>query len=228
MTKLKLLRGHTVFVDSIKTGSLIVDCGSHRGEFAREILDISAVRVHGFEANPDLFNQLPSLENAHFFNKAVTGFDGTTSFSMQEPECGSIRFTNNDGKLVSVECIQLETHLKSSFRDGDSKHINLLKLDIEGAELDVIENVSLELLAKIDQLCKEDIPRILNCVEKLKNSGFLFFRFSFFTWGDCLFINAKNVCISPADRMAIYYYKYSSGLTRITKKFAKKFLFFWA
>lgn len=226
MSKLTSLRGHTIFQPSLKLGSFVLDCGTHRGEFASEILQAESLTVHGFEANPNLFRVLPTLENTRFFHKAVGGEIGTVTFNLQEPERGSIRFVGNEESTVLVASTTLEEHCIVE----RIERVGLLKLDIEGAELDVLENASSEFLSRVDQitvefhdfLCKEDLPRIKACVSRLKSSGFYFIRMSFFTWGDCLLLNRRTVHLSLMDKLAITYYKYSSGANRLCKKMIAK------
>lgn len=229
MSKLASLRGHTIFRPCLKPDALVLDCGSHRGEFADEILQEESVTVHGFEANPDLFDALPKVKNTCFFHKAIGGEIGTVTFNLQEPECGSVRFTGGGNSTVSVSAITLEEHC----RVEGIERVGLLKLDIEGSELDVLEKTSSEFLSRIDQitvefhdfLCKEDLPRIRACVSRLEALGFYFFRMSFFTWGDCFLINKRTTQLSWIDKMMIFWHKYSSGANRIFKKMFSKLMF---
>jgi len=217
------VRGHTIFPSALLAGSTVIDCGSHRGEFAMQVLEVASVSVQGFEANPELFAILPRLKHVEFFHQAIAGSVGTATFSFQQPECGSIRFISQDNALVSVPCTTLEAHCKLK----QIEHIGLLKLDIEGAELDVLENASPDFLKKIDQitvefhdfLCPEDLPRIQACVDRLKKLGFYFFRMSFFTWGDCLLLNSHSITLSYRDIALILYHRYYSGFKRMTAKF---------
>jgi FkbM family methyltransferase len=208
---------------------MVLDCGSHRGEFAIQILDINpAVNIHGFEANPELFASLPTLKNANFFQRAVAGKNEMVTFNFQEPESGSIRFSSRDSETVSVMCTTLESHCKYH----KIEHINLLKLDIEGSELDVLENTASNFLANIDQitiefhdfLCPEDLPRIRECICRLKDQGFYFFRMSFFTYGDCLFLNSQNVNLSTKYIALIFVHKYYLGFKRLSKKLVHKII----
>ena len=84
--------------------------------------------------------------------------------------------------------------------EREIKAIDLLKVDIEGAELELFENFSIEFLEKIRQVTIEfhdhlnigDIPRIKSIIKKMKKNGFYVLNFSHFTYGDIMMINKKH------------------------------------
>ena len=79
-------------------------------------------------------NQIPPLR---FFPLGLAGRCGTLRFAPPfYPEEGSW-FSNNDAGGIEAECVDVATLLKRNRHD----HIDLLKLDIEGAEYDVIDHL---------------------------------------------------------------------------------------
>ena len=105
--------------------------------------------------------------------------------------------------------------------------VDLVKIDIEGAELDILNQDTLHLLKKSKQisvefhdfLCKEDIPIIKKKMKFMNENGFTVINFSFFTYGDVLFINKDLLPITHFDYSRIIFAKYWRGIKRFfTKK----------
>lgn len=95
-------------------------------------------------------------------------------------------------------------------REGIER-INLLKMDIEGSEIDVLSSLSKETLEKIDQITVEfhDFlwPELNKKVEETKNRlcdlGFYCIPFSVTNNGGVLFIRKKLI-----NKLEYFYLKY--------------------
>ena len=131
------------------TGKYFIDCGAHCGESivrAREQFgnDISIV---SFEPVPALAQALEKLYEedtmVNIVNAAVYTNDDIIEFNIcpSFTDGSSIRTdlnNNHSGQKVKVPCVDLSSWIKKSF---DSEDYIILKLDIEGAEYDVIEKL---------------------------------------------------------------------------------------
>lgn len=199
---------HTFMVDVIRDGDVIVDAGAHNGEFSDALAEKTGAKIFGIEANGELAERLKSCEQITYFNFALAGESGTVRFFHDEPDSGGIVFQNESAESMEIPAVRLEDFCS----ENDIGEIALLKLDIEGAELDVLDRVSDEMLSRIGQITVEfhdfrnqdDIPRIKKIFRRLEDAGFHGIRFSFHTWGDCLFINKKLVNLSLLDRMNLW------------------------
>jgi hypothetical protein len=93
--------------------------------------------------------------------------------------------------------------------------IQFIKMDIEGAELELFENFTFEFLEKIrqgtiefhDHLNKGDIPRIKSIIKKMKENGFYVLNFSHFTYGDIMMINKKHITVTILHRIKFIVFK---------------------
>ncbi len=131
---------------------IIIDCGANIGMsclYFKRMWPKS--RIVAFEADPNLFSILEKnlvengIRDIQLMNKAVWVDGGPVMFSVEGADGGSIYGTDN---LVQVQTIRLKEFL------GKFKAVNLLKIDIEGAEdrvildcaeqLDRVENIFIE------------------------------------------------------------------------------------
>lgn len=191
------VRGHHVLGGCLPPHAVVLDAGAHRGEFARQAKAEFGCRCFGLEPNPALF---AALSGADFDDKAccaLSGADGTASFLLSDnPEAGHLSGGDHSANRnqVDVEVLSLE----SAVRRFGLDHIDLLKLDIEGAEFQVLSESPSHVLQSIGQITVEfhdflpewcDGKKVATVRRRLESLGFLCCQFSFRTHGDVLFIN---------------------------------------
>lgn len=213
--------GHSFLPACISPTSLILDCGSNRGEFSAWCSRNLPNQIYAFEPDPRLFSSLPQLPNVHYLEAAVTDKKGRIPIALGEQRCSSAVFKEAETQgTYEVESISLEEFFAQFEKN---REVGLLKLDIEGSELPVLEGLTPQFLEHITQITVEfhdfldqaQIPRIAAVVERLKNAGFTFVRFSHYTWGDCLFVRNSHCQISNLSLAKIYIIdKFAKGIAR--------------
>jgi FkbM family methyltransferase len=126
-------------------GTTFVDVGAHIGYFS--IVAAALVgkngAVHSFEPDPDCFSRLVANSSAYpwltTYNSAVADQNGETSFyrSPKQSESGWGAIFNEDGNRaeLSVRVCTLDNWM---LEEGIEK-IDVLKMDVEGAEYRVLE-----------------------------------------------------------------------------------------
>lgn len=119
---------------------LILDCGSNIGLSIIKFKDnFPDARIIGFEPDPKIFKVLGSninsfeLKNIEIHQKAVWVKNGTLMFE-QEGSAGGRVTDESSAKLIKVNSIDLKQFLNAN--------IDLLKIDIEGAEATVLADIS--------------------------------------------------------------------------------------
>jgi FkbM family methyltransferase len=131
---------------------VFIDCGAHEGEsirtFRKLFEDAAEYEMHSFEANPDLFthfDKLAELTNFTFHPKAVWKYDGVVNFYIDtlagNSKSGSSinsKKKNLRSEPISAPCIDLANWITSNYSITD---YIILKLDIEGAEYDLVEHL---------------------------------------------------------------------------------------
>jgi len=170
--------------------------------FDRAIIENHNCSVFGFDPTPKSINwvkQNPSLPLKFiFFNYGIADRSGLIDFYLpKNPEhvSGSFVIQDNvdDKQKVLVEMKSLEDILNSI----GHKQIDVLKMDIEGAEYNILDSV-LECSIPINQILIEFHNRMftggkiltINAIKKLKNHGYEIFGISD-SFEEISFINKK-------------------------------------
>ena len=108
--------------------------------FEQELVTDIGCKVLGFDPTPismDYVRSLGEVGNFRAFPYALSTFDGIKSFGL--PEEGDVSFTTKDVKRGAVE-LPVRTLVSLMAEMGDD-HIDLLKMDIEGEEYAVIDDM---------------------------------------------------------------------------------------
>ena len=209
-TNIENHRGHTVLGFASNAFPLVVDCGAHKGEFAQSVVAAWGARCHSIEASPVLFETLNLPEGAQGYNFAISGEDGNITFTISDnPEASHIGPTGRNGDSQEIT---VPTRSLAGFLDSlDEEDIDLLKLDIEGAEISAlcsltdlhlkrIGQITVEFHDFCDYVKREEVDR---AIVRLKAAGFVVIIFSHHTRGDVLMVNRAHHRLSRMDRLRI-------------------------
>ncbi|NQX91861.1 MAG: FkbM family methyltransferase [Flavobacteriales bacterium] len=119
-----------------------VDVGSHKGEVLREMRTLAPKGKHfAFEPIPELFADLKARYNGNttVYNFALSDEKGTTSFQhvLSKPAYSGLKLRSLDHE-PTIEEIQVSTEkLDNIIPEG--LNVDLIKIDVEGAELQVLQ-----------------------------------------------------------------------------------------
>ena len=205
--KVANILSHCFIPGFIRPNGMVIDCGSNNGDFSRWISRHTDANVHGFEADPDLHAKLPKLDRVQFHNLAIDGNSGFLELHRAEGFCSSGHY---DNKITALETVTVpKISFTEFYQQNQLGIIDLLKLDIEGCELNLFEKTPDEILLNISQITVEfhdfidpnDLPRIHAISQRLQNIGFRQIKFSRGCWANCLFVNTKLNSFGPVDSM---------------------------
>jgi FkbM family methyltransferase len=230
---LKNILLHTIYTEPLcktqqNSRPTVIDCGANKGEFSSYVSKEFNAISYGFEPDPRLFSNLIEQDGISYYQLAVGSRDGTVRLNLGNENCSSIKYTESSSQeFVNVKIISLENFC-NEMKIGP---IDLLKVDIEGAELDLFENFSDEYLKTIrqitiefhDHLNKGDIPRIKSIIKKMKENGFYVLNFSHFTYGDIMMLNRIHIDLNVGHKIAFIAHKYSVGIKRFINKIISRF-----
>lgn len=155
---------------------LIIDCGAHVGlatlYFARRYPQSI---IHAFEADPDIHNIFcanvlsSELDNVTSHAKAVWIHDDGVHFRLSGDDSGHI----SQGVGTQIPSIRLKSYLEQFAR------IDMLKLDVEGAEYEILKDCS-SVLSRVQRMIIEvhhlsnEKHRLAVIFSVLEQAGFLY------------------------------------------------------
>lgn len=138
-------------VRKLQPGDIVIDCGANVGKFTRRLADRGAT-VYAFEPDPYCFDVLTKSfaadANVTLFNKAVgvengeialyraMDFDTNPERLSQSSSVFSSKTNVDCSKSIAVEQIDLVEFIAAL-----PQPVSVLKIDIEGAEVPVIEKL---------------------------------------------------------------------------------------
>ncbi|WP_426094218.1 FkbM family methyltransferase [Flavobacterium sp. DSR2-3-3] len=144
----------------------IIDVGANSGQFTKVATHLYPhAQIHTFEPLPDLYSiiekKFSSNPNINTYNIALGNEDGTILFnknkfghtsSILEINEENIHFTRKDNVLEQIR-VQIKK-LDSIALFTDKTHLSLLKLDVQGYELEVLKGAD-QTLKAIDYIIIE-------------------------------------------------------------------------
>lgn len=216
---------HSILTSALpRSGAVVFDCGANHGDFAKWAADRLNATVYSFEADPELASRLPQWNGVRWFNIAIAGEDGQMTLRRAQNRCTS-GFFNTEARAGDTFAVEARS-LESFCTENGIPRVDLLKLDIEGAELDVLERGSPEFFSRVDQITCEfhdfldnqQLPRIKAVIERMRRLGFIVIRMSYWTYGDMLMINRRSRAIGPWASSLIRVHKYAAGARRLIRR----------
>lgn len=153
--RLKLMRHmtaeHRSIIFSLKKGQVAIDCGANIGVVSRAMATRGAT-VYAFEPNLYAFEVCQQkcrvYQSIQLFPKAVSTTDGIVHLYLhQEAEKNQVEFSQGSSLLKTKTNVnpdnfrEVETVDLSAFINNLGTRINLLKMDIEGFEVEVIPHL---------------------------------------------------------------------------------------
>jgi len=124
---------------------LIIDCGANIGISVLYFKHLYPdAKIIAFEADPNIYNILDKnikasgLQGVDLINKAVYDSDDILSFRVEGGFSGRVAIGKENGIIEKVQGLRLKNYL--------NQKVDFLKLDIEGAECNVIKDCESNLL----------------------------------------------------------------------------------
>ena len=143
----------------INKGDTLVDVGANHGtytDFFKSRLEKTG-KIYTIELHPTTYNFLKDKykndDNIIIFNKAISNIDGQIPYYQGDGDClhnilgHDVNFKINN-KIGFIESYRLDTILK------DVDKIDLIKIDVEGAELMVLEGIE-KIINKVNYILVE-------------------------------------------------------------------------
>jgi FkbM family methyltransferase len=192
---LETFSGHTLSAALRDPGGIIVDLGCNKGDFAAMVLGRFDCRYHAREANPAMVALATKRLGIPVEYLAVTGSEGEIDFHLSgNSEASSVFSSIAGGGSGSIRVPS--TTLKAWVIDRGIESVSVLKIDIEGAEHDVIDSWDGSTPRPVqwavefhDFIDPSQRPRVLESIAKLKALGYEFINPTWPDHIDCLFVD---------------------------------------
>lgn len=223
---LKQIEEHTVWPQALSPDSVVLDLGANLGNFSHGMVAQFNCRCYAAEPNPDMFKRIPHHPRLSAYNLAIAAKSGRVRLQVSgNPEASSIlEIPASDlSGTVEVDAVSLEGFLKIA----GVEHVDLVKFDIEGAEIAVLDSCSDELLAGIGQVTVEfhdfmnltPVSTVHRVVRRLEGLGFWSIKMWRHAWGDTLFVNRR---LTSANLLKLAWSRYATrnwwGLKRVVAR----------
>lgn len=190
---------HSLCAELLDSESVILDLGANVGDFAGEASGHFKCKVYAVEASPRTFDQIASSNLIQKFNLAVCAVSGPVILNVSSnAEATSLKHLNIAAytEIITVQGMRLMEFLESK----SIQRVNLLKMDIEGAEIEVLDSCTDVFLESLDQITIEfhewagvysqnEVKRI---IRRLRSLGFYAFKQTR-DYSDVLFVHSRHL-----------------------------------
>jgi FkbM family methyltransferase len=227
--KFETIVSHSIYVPPLSSDSVVLDLGANRGEFSKQMSARFGGKYFLVEANPQLAEQLLAEDRFPVWHCAVAAEEGEVEFHIAHDDRGSSLLEFPSPSTVDDRWNECQRARNSSFPERPSpailretvvirarrlesliaemglEQIDLVKMDIEAAEVSVLRALPDSTLSAIGQLTVEfhsdpwfgfDIHREAeDVIRRLRGLGFVCLDFSHLTLvtsrSDVLFLNRR-------------------------------------
>lgn len=222
--------GHTFLAATLGPGSIVVDLGASTAAFSRAIAAQYGCRCYVAEAAADNFQRIPASAQITKYHRALGGADGPVELLIADDGSHWGSLTPLAGTKYSasenVEGVTLQRFLG----EIGAAAPDLVKIDIEGAEIAMFAAAPDETLRSISQMTVEFhdfmdpgndrlAAEVAQVKARLAGLGFYCFQFSHPHNGDVLFVNKARLKL-PWARRAWYGFglKFGRGMARMAAR----------
>jgi FkbM family methyltransferase len=219
------IEGHTIVEGCLTKDSIVLDLGANLGRFSHAIVDRYHCRCHALEANPELCRAIRPTGGLSVHHCAIASESGICRLKLNTNcESSTILDISRPGDTghIDVRAVRLEEFAR---QQNLVKYIDLIKIDIEGAEIQVLESTSDAFFKRVGQISIEfhdfngitPKPIVEHAVRRMQNVGFQCLKMWRTGYGDTLFVNSEIVPVTDAE------YWWARHVTRNWRGMKKRF-----
>ena len=214
---------HTLLPSLLAPGGHVLDLGANVGSFSSEIAHRFGCTCHAVEPDPELRAHIVDGPLVHTYGYAMAGRRATASLRRGANTLAASIVGEGDGGAMEVETIDLASFLEAHV-DGP---VALVKMDIEGAEIQMLDATPDAVLASIPQLSVEfhdfcgltPAAEVRRVARRLEGLGFHYLRMSGVGHQDTLFVHRRLAPFARSDALATRLVtRNARGLRRVVRR----------
>jgi FkbM family methyltransferase len=222
---LETIAGHSFVTSWLGPDSVVVDLGANVGAFSYAIHRKYGCRVAGVEANPALAQAILQNDRLSCANLAITGNAGEIEFFV-DPKNSEASTIDPQLPRAQLQRVVVEGKPFADFViERRFTRIDLLKIDIEGAELELLETMPQPILRDIRQICVEfhafirpqDLPRVQAVIAAMRARNFFVLDFSR-NLSNVLMINMQHNRLRVPEQAVLHTSRIVQGLKRMADR----------
>ena len=203
----------------------IVDLGYHEGSFEKSISKIfNNYTVYCVDANKQFSGISDNSQFDNFLLSNQSFIEKQFYLNLNNLEASSKYFISDKKNYCLVQTITLKDYY--NYKKIDK--VDILKIDIEGAEFDILDSNTINFLSKnTKQICVEFHDflvrdnrykiRLEEIFKTFKSNKFYIKKFSRDNTS-VLFVNKDFINLSIKERINLNLFKYSNGIKRVLKR----------
>ena len=202
---LEIIEDHTLHTRFLTPESVVLDLGANQGCFSRTMMQRFRCRCIAVEPSPAMFQQIEPHPLLQKYNVAIAPCEGTFDFHVSDiPVSSSLGYKPEHWlETIPIQCRKLDTFIT----ELEVPRIDVLKMDIEGIEIDVLRSCSDQVLRSVGQITVEfhdhigvvSKTDIEAQIQRFQALGFLHFSRYLGCHYDTLFVNQVLCPISTAE-----------------------------
>jgi FkbM family methyltransferase len=206
-SRTRAIHWHTIVPSLLVPDSHVLDLGGNMGSFSSAIVDEFECMCHAVEPDPELLGYIPAHARIKKYGYAIAARRAPVVLHTGADRLGASILHSScqapDESGVMVEGIDLTTFIDQHV----SGPISLIKMDIEGAEVEVLDSLTDLLLVSIPQISVEfhdfcnltPLDTVLRIARRLESLGFYYLRMSGVGHQDTLFVNRRQSRFGRSD-----------------------------
>ncbi len=223
------IRDHTFLDGNLGPGSVVLDLGANVGDFARQMIARFGCRCYCVEAAPDPFRKIPTDVRLTKANFAVSSRSGMADLHIDSNSESSSLQPSGGNDRRPVVTVAAKT-LGEVFTEFEVRQADLVKMDIEGAEIGVLDAAPDELLKRVRQFTIEfhdfngmtPVSEVRRVLKRFRDLGWLVYTRSLRSYLDTLIINPRLCACSPRELWWPRISGYFAGVCRVARALVQK------
>jgi len=208
----------------LNSNSVVMDLGANQGEFLQAIIQRFRCNVIAVEPVKALFEEIPRNPLLQLLPIAVGGKNQSIEINIYGTRCASILGAKSSQEFQTTQTVEMVTLAELRRRTGTNR-IDLLKIDIEGAEIDLFDSCSDQELQTVMQitvefhefLYPEQAPAVKRIIERLDRIGFWVLPFSLDNT-NVLFVNRATGLGAAEVAVLRSFVRYGKGIARRVRR----------